>query len=189
MNLAKREEVSRIYELIVKGINAWLEAGELVANAVDDDPDFIDKFCDKHQDISPETMVRFELIGRKKLHPQTLIHDSPGMRRLRRLPFSLQEKYVSNPIPVIVKQEKGYDTLQVDVRNLTPEQALQVFESSGVRSESAQRAWIEDRLASRMAPAIDADRPYRITGRKVVVMQPCTLSARDVALIMADLER
>lgn len=189
MQITPKEDIRRIYELIVQGINAWLEAGELVARAVDDDPEFIDKFCDKHQDISPETMVRFELIGRKKLHPQTLIHDSPGMRRLRRLPFSLQEKYVATPIPVIVKQERGYETLKVDVRNLTPEQALQVFESGGVRSESAQRAWIEDRLASRMAPPVDADRPYRITGRKVVVMQPCTLSARDVALIMADLER
>lgn len=182
---SKQNPVDQVYTLILAGIESWIQAGEIVAQAIDEDPDFVDKLCDKYPDISPETVVRFELIGRRKLHPKTLLNDAPGMRRLRKLPFQLQEKYVTQPVNLIVKSSNGYEVLKVDVRNLTPDQSAQVFDSTGIRSEAAQRAWIEDKAATKIVLNVNADMPYRITGRKIVFMQPCTLSAGDLAQILA----
>lgn len=182
------EGIEKIYNLITTGVEAWIKAGEMIAEEIDKDPEFVDKFCDKHSDISPETVIRFELIGRRKLHPKTLLNESPGIRRLRRLPFQLQEKYVTCPVSLVVKSNGKYDILNVDVRNLTPDQAAQVFDSSGVRSEGAQRAWLEDKAASKLVVESQPDSPYRIVGKKLVVMSACQFTVRDLAQLMARIE-
>lgn len=181
-------ELDNIYSLITTGVESWIKAGEMIAKEIDKDPEFVDKFCDKYTDISPETVIRFELIGRRKLHPKTLLNESPGIRRLRRLPFQLQEKYVTQPVSLVVKSGKSYDVLAVDVRNLTPEQSYQVFDSTGIRSEAAQRAWIEDRAASKLAPETPVDSPYRIVGKKLVVMAACQFTVRELAQVLARIE-
>ena len=75
--------------------------------------------------------------------------------------------------------------LLVSVFNLTPDQAQQMFGPEGIRNEGAQRAWLEDRSTKSL---VVVDDPYRVTGRRLVVMQPCQFNARQLANILAEMQ-
>jgi len=175
-------------ELILQGVECWTKAGKIAAEEIQKDSSFVDSVCDEHPDLTPEFVRRFELIGLQKLHPQFVINESPGVRRLRRLPYSLQEHYVSRPAELLVLQKGSWETLKVDVRNLTPDQAAQVFSESGARSAAEQRAYVEDKFAKRAAPPSRTNLPYRISGGKLVVLVPAQFSRKELANILSEME-
>ena len=184
-----KQSAEKFVELVLQGIEVWMQAGEIAAKAVEADPEFVDRVCEICPDINEETVNRFVLMGLKKLHPQLCLSETPGVRRLRRLPYSLQEKHVKDPVDLVVKNDDGkVEILKVDVRNLTVDQSAQVFSVEGVRSHAEQRAWIEDKATKRVVPPVNGDLPYRITGRELVILNPCRLPRRDVARILADME-
>ena len=183
-----KHQAQNFVELVLKGMEAWTKAGEIAARAAEDDPEFVDNVCDAHPDFTPEFVKRFVLIGQKKLHPQLLINESPGVRRLRRLPYEVQEKHAHDPVALLIKTEKGFDTIQVDVRNLTPDQAGQIFSDDGVRSEAGQRAFLEDKFAKRMAPPVKSNLPYRVSGKKLIVLVPCQFDKRELTKLLLELE-
>lgn len=181
----KISHVENFVTLFQRGYDAWIEAGKLVASALEEDPDFADKVHAKHPEISCDTVYAFDRLGRKELHPKLLISDSPGAKKLRRLPYGYQEKYSDNPVPLLVKTEKGWETLKASVFNLTSEQANQVFDADGVRPEAAQRTWLECKSSKAI---IQVDDAWRVTGRKLIVMQPCQFTAGQLARMLADME-
>ena len=185
--LTKTKEIDQFVELVQRGIDAWIEAGEIVAKNMDDDAEWAEKVNAAHPEISIEMLYAFDRVGRKQLHPKLLLSDGPGVRKLRRLPYQMQEKYLNGSVPVLVTTTPGeWDTLQIDIHNLTPSQASQVFDGDKVRSPQQQRAWIEDQKAKRVA--VTYDEPFRVTGRKLVIMEPCQLSAKQLAQILAQME-
>lgn len=177
--------VNKFIELFLKGIELWLEAGRIVSQALEEDPDFAEKVNAAHPEISVDTVYAFDRIGRKQLHPKLVISDSPGARKLRRLPYTMQEKYTDEPVPVLIRTESGWETLKVNVFNLTSEQAAQVFDGDVIRTEGAQRAWLESKASKAL---IQVDEPYRVSGRKLLIMQPCQLNAKQLATILAQME-
>jgi hypothetical protein len=173
--------------LIREGIQRLSEAGALAAQAIDVDPDWPDKVVEACPDFTHEFIRRIELVGRKKLHASLVISETPGARRLRRLPYTLQEKHVTHPVPVVICHGDKWEILQVDIRNLTPDQAAQVFAEDRVRSEAEQRAFIEDKLMRSTAPTVTAE-PYRVRGGNLVIVQPCTLNRKELTKILASME-
>lgn len=183
---SQSNSVETFCELFRKGYEAWVEAGKVVAAALESDPDFADKVHASHPEISLDTVYAFDRLGRRELHPKLLISDSPGAKKLRRLPYSVQEKYAEAPVAMLIKNENGWDTLNVSVFNLSPEQASQVFDGEGIRNEAAQRAWLESKSTKSF---IQVDEPYRVSGRKLIVIQPCQFTAGQLARLLADMEQ
>ena len=184
-NQITNTDIDEVVKLINQGIESWIVAGKLVVKNVEKNPNFIDQVCDKYKDISPEILYRFEQIGRKQLNPRLLLNDSPGVRRLRRLPIEVQEKHAVEPVAVLISEGQ---TLQIDVRNLTPRQAAQVFNCDRLRSLAEQRAWIEDKKTEESTVPAQGNLPYRIVGKTLIVMQGCKFTVRDLARIMAEME-
>jgi hypothetical protein len=184
-SLQKNNNIDSFVALFQKGYDAWIDAGKIVSSAIEEDPDFAEKVHAKHPEISCDTVYAFDRLGRKELHPKLLISDSPGAKKLRRMPYSIQEKYSNNPVPLLIKTEKGWETLPASAFNLTPEQANQAFDSDGVRPEAAQRAWLECKTSRAL---IQVDDAWRVAGRKLIVMQPCQFTAKQLARIFADME-
>lgn len=174
-------------DLVLQGLECWKQAGEIAAKAIADDPEFIDTVVSECPDITAETVRRFERIGLGQLHPQLCLSESPGVRRLRKLSYLLQERYATSPVELLVKADGKYDTLQVDVRNLTHDQAAQVFDANGLRSAAAQRAYIENAVLKRTDPPARGNLPYRTVKDDLVIMQPCRISKKDLARILADM--
>ena len=184
MQIKIDKEVAQIIDLINRGIQCWTDAGKLLAKNMDEDPEFIEKICDFCKDISPEALYRLEQVGRGQLHPTLLLNDTPGVRRLRRLPYSLQKKHATEPLTVIIS---GGETLEIDVRNLTPGQAAQVFTRDSIRTPAEQRAFIEDRAV--MCQVVSTGGlPYRIVGKTLVVLTGCKFTTSDLAGIIARIE-
>lgn len=181
----QRDAIEDIFKLILQGVEAWVEAGKRVAAELEQDPDFADNFHEIHPQISVDYIYAFDRIGRIELHPMLAISDCPGAIRLRRLPYAAQEKYVNEPIAILIREGKGWTTLRTSVFNLTPEQARQVFAEDHIRTEAEQRAWIEDKSAKAI---VQFDEPFRVSGRKLIVMQPCQLTAKQLATVLAQME-
>jgi hypothetical protein len=186
MNAVAVREMDEFVKLVMAGIEAWFKAGEIVARNMDANPDWVDEVCRRCPEITPETVLAFDRVGRRKLHPRLLASNKPGAVRMRSLPFELQEKYLKEPVPVIVKQGKEVETLAVSVWNLTSEQCRQVFDGDTIRSEGAQRAWLE----SKRKPAIpfEVTEPYRISGHTLVVLEPCKLSCKQLLSLAAQMQ-
>lgn len=177
--------VESFVELFQRGYDAWIEAGKIVAGALESDPDFAEKVHAKHPEISCDTVYAFDRLGRKELHPKLLISDSPGAKKLRRLPYSVQERYCDAPVPLLIKNENGWEVLMASVFNLTTDQANQVFDGDGVRPDGAQRTWLENKNSKAI---IQVDEAYRVSGRKLIVMHPCQFTAGQLARMLADME-
>lgn len=185
---SKTSSIQRIVELIHQGVESWIEAGKIVAKEIDSDPDFIDKICAEVPGISHEIVLRLDQIGRNRLYPHLLLNDSPGVRKLYRLPRDLQEKFWSEPVELLISDGDKTETLKVDVRNLSPAQARQVFNGATVRSVAAQRAWLEDEKARNFTAAVEVDDSYRVVGRRVVFRKNVSLTAKELARILAEIE-
>lgn len=186
IQISKTNDIDRFFELIQRGVDAWIEAGQIVAENIDKDPDWADTVNTAHPEIGVEMIYAFERIGRKQLHPKLMLSDGPGVRKLRRLSYHQQEKFLNEPLPMLINNEGSWESLSVDIHNLTKAQADQVFDGDCVRTLQQQRAWIEDHKAKRSV--LQYDEPFRITGRKLVVMEPCQLSAKQLAQILAQME-
>jgi hypothetical protein len=185
----EKNTVNAFVEAVFGALANLVTAGEIAAKCIAEDPGWIDKVIDKCPDMTIGFIRKMQAIGLKRLHPSLAINESPGVRRLIRLPYPLQEQYAKMPIPLLIKSNGGCETLQVDVRNLTREQSRQVFADDHVRDDAEQRAWIEDRAAQHAAPHQVENSPYRIVKGEVIIMAPCRLARADLLSLLTRLER
>lgn len=185
-NQIEKNAAKQVADLIYQGVDSWLKAGEIIAREMDKNPDFIEQISDQYPDLPVNILYRFEQIGRKQVYPRLLLNDSPGARRLIKMPYALQVKYSDEPMALLTKSG---DSLKVEVRNLTPDQANQAFASDHIRTLAEQRAWLEDKESFSAAVPASGNPPYRIVGKTVVVMQGCKFSVGDLARILVELEK
>lgn len=186
-NINRSETFKEIHELILSGINSWVKAGEIIAREVDESETFRDELCESCG-LAPELVDRFYALGKKMIHPQLLVMEGPGPTALLKLPFALQERYCTKPIEVLIRSAKGWETLLIEVQNLTGDQARQVFANGQVRSIGAQRAFVESKNLKTFNPSAESDTPYKIVGKRVTMRRDTTFTARDLARILAEME-
>jgi hypothetical protein len=184
MKVINTNDNEQFITLIQRGVDSWVLAGELAARKIEQDPEWPEKIAQENPWISQARIMDFVRLGRKQVHPRLLLSDRPGPRALTRLPMQLQEKYISAPVELLIKTEKGWETLLVDICNLTPDQCRQVFDRDGIRDIAGQRAWIESQKLKQSTPEV-AVMPWKEQGGKIVILQPCTLTTRELARMLA----
>jgi hypothetical protein len=162
-------KITEFVSLWQKGVDAWIKAGEILVEMVEADPHTYDYIAQKYPLMNAGVLAKFEQIGRKILHPQLLLTASPGFAKLRRLPFSLQERYLDEPIPIVVQTDDGTDVLLVQAKNMTKDQADQVFTSGRVRTEGEQKAWLMDMRSKMAKPCNKVDRIWTVKGGKAII--------------------
>lgn len=152
-------------EAVKQGALALKRAGDLLVQCLDADPNAKARISAK-SGIGMSTLNVFERIGRKQLHSDLFLMDVPATPFLARLPYSDQEKYLHEPVELLVGNNGSADVLKVDIRNLTPEQARQVFAHDHTRDIAEQRAWLAQQ--SRKAKTVNVTPTnYRIKGDAV----------------------
>jgi|APGre2960657404_1045060.scaffolds.fasta_scaffold42384_3 hypothetical protein len=132
--------------------------------------------------IPPVFARNLERVGRKHLMPELVWGETPGRRRLARMPLAEQARLMGEPLPVATV--KG-DVLQVGLDSLTPELCRQVFDGPRVRSLGEQRAWLEVE-SRKVKPVGVAD--YEVVGRQLVVHSPCKMTRAQIARALAEME-
>ena len=181
--------IAEFVSAIEQGRQCWINAGKLLADAVDRFPNFMRTLQEACPNFPPRFLNRMLDLGRGALHEDLLLGVSKGENALAKLSYSWQEKYVREPVELILKTDAGeWDTLLVPVKDLTPEQCSQVFDGSGIRTAGQQRVYLENLWARKVAPPCKSSLPYRIVGKKLVIVQSgFTLDLKDLSKIMAEM--
>lgn len=172
-----------LVDLIRQGIEAWLQAGVIVAGRIDAGETLEEIAAECACDfVTVGVLSQFERIGRKQILPRVLISDFPAVKQLSIMPISEQARLLDGSVDLVVKTATGADVLKTRVRDLTHRQVRQVFSNGTVRDPGAQRAWLEENFkAPRAKPS------WSIRGRSVVFYAPCTLSRQDILAIASQL--
>ena len=186
---AQNALIKEFIELFSKGVEAWIRAGEILVQLVEDDPHVYDYIIQKCPTLNAGILGRFEQMGRKTLHPQLLLTASPGCDKLRKLPYSMQERYLTEPVPVVVHTDNGPDILLIEAKNMTKEQANQVFAPGRIRTEGEQRAWIIQQRSNAAKPVGSNVTPWKIKGGRVEFQAGASLSAGELATIITQLTK
>lgn len=181
-------QIDRFVDLYVKGSEAFVQAGEILVELVDHDPHTYDYILRKFPTLNPTILNKLEQMGRKTLHPQLLFNSSAGYSKLQKLPYSLQERYIDEPIPLVVHTENGTDVLLVKAREMTKEQANQAFATGRIRTEGEQKAFLiqqESNAAKNVTPTMIT--PWKIKGAKVEI-NGVTFTRKELAGILAQMD-
>jgi hypothetical protein len=187
MNLQKQNpQLEAFYEALKTGQEALEEAGRVLVSLIDDDPAVKARIMDEHPEITEDVLETFERIGRRQLYYRLCLIESPGVRCLKRCAFSDQVTYSSEPIPMLLLNGKdSTDHIVVSVQGMNADQARQVFGAHRIRTLPEQRAFLE-REKSKPQP-LEKSEPYSISKGKITFYQPITLTASEMARLLADM--
>jgi hypothetical protein len=180
--------IREFVEMFEQGKQCWVKAGKTLAEAVDKIPGFLEMMEEHCPQFPPRFIKRMLDLGRGALHEELLLANTKGEQALARLSYSWQEKYVKQPVEVLLKKEKDWDNMLIPVADLTPDQVHQVFDGAGIRTLAQQRVYLENAWARKTAPPNQTNLPYRIVGGKLVVMAPVTLNRKELAKLLSDME-
>jgi len=184
------ESILQFIALFKQGVEAWIKAGEILVKLVEDDPHAYDYIIQKCPQLNAGILGRFEQMGRKTLHPQLLLTASPGFAKLQKLPFSLQERYIEEPVPLVVHTDEGTDILLVQAKNMTKEQANQVFAPGRIRTEGEQKALLMQQRSNAARPINKDSAPaWTIKSGRVIFREGTSLTAGELATIIAQLTK
>lgn len=181
----------RIIDALSRGLAAFAEAGEILVNALTEYPNIKERIMELEPRIDPQALADLERIGRKQLHPMLMASNRPALRALRRMPYSEQERYATQPVELlIVDSADKTSTLQVSIHSMTADQSRQAFNGNHVRSLAEQRAYIETERAKRMikqAPPITSD--YVVSRGRIVTNRPLTLTQEDLVRMLSEITK
>jgi hypothetical protein len=183
--------VSEIVGLITRGIECWSKAGEIVVKLIDEHRMTIPEIAGNSEFLTEDIVARFEQLGRKQILPQLLVADYPAARHVIKLPYSEQSRASEAGVELLVINGEGHSTLKVAIENLTSLQCKQVFAKDAIRSLPAQRAYIESQKTDNeiKGRVCSEEAIWKVSGRKVAFLKPCQLSARELAQIIAEIEK
>ena len=178
------DSTRRFAEALQRGVDAFVEAGRIVAQEVDKDPKFPEKVAEQTNGDIPAVLVRrFEKLGRGQVIPQFLLHwDKPGIKKLRRFTPDLQARYLKEGIEVLV--DKG-EHLLINPLHMTKLQAQQVFDCDEIRSVPEQRAWLEgEKMTLSITQTEKAEPAYKLAKGQIVFNRPCHFEVSDLMKIL-----
>jgi hypothetical protein len=186
----KQDRINQFLAAFQAGVDAWIEAGKILVELVDEDPHIYNYIQDQCPAMTPDILGKFESIGRGIILPTLAMDTSPGSKHLQRLPLSVQERFAHEPIPVIVQSddEDSTDCLLIKYQDLTPAQAKQVFRNGRLATEGEQRAWIEDYKLKNAKPRKHDDTPWKLTKNDLIVGD-IHFTAKQLAGFLAQLTK
>ena len=121
-------------------------------------------------------------IGNKTLYYPLLLKNSAGFTKLEKCTYDVQVRYCEQPVDLLIDRNGEYDSLKVDVDNLSSDQAKQVFSDGNIRSLPAQRAYLESLTTYGNVRNVHLD--YLIEGKTLVVLNKTKFTKRQLTKIL-----
>jgi hypothetical protein len=184
-----KQETESFVAAYQRGMDAWEEAGRIIVRIVDHDPHAVDDIIKQCPALTPTIIGVFERIGRGQLLPSLAMDSSLGASKLRELPLSLQKRYEQEPIPLIINTNNGTDVLLVDAKNMTREQVKQVFAKGRIRTEGEQKAFLAQQESSAIKNTVQGKPAWTVKGGRVIFEAGTTLTAGELATILAQITK
>lgn len=196
--LAPSAEDVKIHECIQKLANCREEVGRLIAKKMDENPRFPEEFCQKYPQYQVMLIRILGRVGRGALAAELAFDHRDGMVALAKCSPDLQRKYLEGPLEMLLVDKDGNivpgESLLVDVRNLTDDQARMIFDRGEVRDLAGQRAYLEG-LKLKRAKSIGLDGKVveqacswqRKGAKNILVTKACELGKDDVRRMVEEL--
>jgi hypothetical protein len=186
----QNQKIAQFIELYQQGMAAWIAAGKILVEMIDEDCYVYTYIIDQCPMLNASVLGKLEQVGRGILHPRMLLTNRPGMTALSRLPLSIQERFLEEPVVLMVDARAGdYEPMSVYVRDMTQKQSQQVFACDRIRTPDEQLAWLAEervRIAKNVTPKTV---PFVIIGNRVQFLEGATLTASEITEILARLVR
>jgi hypothetical protein len=188
-----QHKIDKFKALIQKGLKAWTEAGELLVEIVDADPN-------ARAHLVAETglkrchLAQLEAVGRGGMEPRLLLNVSEGYAKLRTCSLSEQRDALENGIKVYESTIDGCDIHRV-VRpeSLNPFERSQVFGPGGyIRDLEEQKEYLTKRVRRKVTAAATTvvDLPdYVVDGGQVTINGVCTLTIAQISSILHEMTK
>ena len=179
------QEFSKLY---TQGVKSWVAAGKILVSLVDADPNVYQWIIEGHPHINSQILAKFEQMGRGMLNPHLLLGGG-GSLRLAKMPMSVQERYIDEPVPMVVHTPSGTDILLIKVKDMTADQSRQAFADGHVRTEGEQKAWLIDSASKAARPVGPNINAWTIRAGRVLFTQGASLTAGELATIITQLTK
>lgn len=188
---ALQRDIDEFLEILQGGVNALLKAGEKLVGILDEHPKAADFIMDQAPHVTPSVLGNLELLGRKQRHIDLLFKHGPGVERLAKCPYSVQDRYTKEPIPVAVRMPDGsIDILLIMFYNMTADQAYLGIGPDGIRAMGEQRAILQHRVKNTAQQEVIITVPsWSIRGNKMVLPDGTALSAKELSAILAQITK
>ena len=179
--------IEQFKQAFTAGIESIVKASEIYVKAIDEDPAIKDRFRNEFSDIIPSSAWSgFEAVGRKWMHPKLLMGGGGRYStQIKKLPYSDQDQIFTGKRYGLLTADG--DTLMVDVRSITPEQAEQLFDRSHIGSLAEQKAWIEARKKMPQKAEEVQVMPYSITDGKVYFRKGTSLTRVELKRLLQEM--
>lgn len=183
--IQKHNYIEEFREALSSMINATAKAAAIYVKAIDEDPLIKYDFIEQFDGIIPASAWSgFEAVGRKAIHPNLLFGGVKHTRFIKLLPYSDQEAILGGKrYPLLI--DRG-DSINVDPREITTEQANQLFGGNHIRTLQEQLAYIKSLVRPSHPDALETieqtaiQSPYKIANHKVYVRADTVFTKREL---------
>ena len=184
------DSVQAFLSLVNVGVEQITAAAKMLHRLVAADESTIAKVREQAPHIPIGFLEMLLRVGEGSLHAELMLNGCPAYRRLRTMPFSMQESALRHRTVDLVADPEKSDVLRVPMTELTLAQTNQVLDSSGVRDRDAQLAYLRRLRASKAVDEVTKDirgTPYHVRKHEVVVVRPCVLTKADIIRLLGEM--
>ena len=164
-----------------KGISGLVECGKIYVKAIDEDYRQIEVFKKALPEFTPGTWRQFEDLGRGNIHYKTLLIGK-NKRRIQAMPISTQKRIADGTRYELLL--KNGDTLKVDLKEASIQQAKQLFDKDHIRTISEQKIWLSENKVCDNREDMPQTMPIICKKGKLVVIRPVILTKKQVQEIL-----
>jgi len=176
--------VTAFREALSGAVDGIRRAARIYVEAIDEEPERAQEFRAACPEIPEGTWATLDKIGRGQVDVRLLMRQGgPHRARIARLPGPMQTRLLDGePVDLLLDAGEEVDSLKVDVRNVTSEQAAQLFAGDHIRSVAEQKAWLAEReQRAKLAGGDPIETlPYVIQGNKVTFKRNLTMTLREL---------
>lgn len=182
-------KISQFLELYQQGTDCFVRAGEIIVELIDADPHCFSYILEKCPLLTPAILQTFERIGRGQILPSLAMDNSFGGVRLKMCALSVQRRFETEPIPLLVRKPDGEtDVMLFRYKDLTRTQAFQAIVDGRVATIDEQLARMIHVESKKALPPVPAC-PWKIEGDHVEFVQGACCTAGELATILAQLTK
>ncbi len=124
--------VDQFVDLVGKGGECWILAGELLVKLKGENPNVFREIADAHPFLTVDALEIFYHIGTRSLHPLSLLLPRDIFAKVRTMRFEAQQAVLSAPVEVVSRMSGDMPVIiRKPVSKLTNEEARRALYSRG----------------------------------------------------------
>ncbi len=181
-----KDHVNEFVQLINKGVEAWVKAGEILVEMIEEDTNAYDRIMMKDPRIKYETLCLIEKLGRKQIHPNLLFDNSYAAKtKIPNLPYCKQAECYESPLEVVKMVSSRVSVDRKKASEMTRFEADLVFSKTSIRTVQEQ----VDLIKSKKFEISFAPPSYEIQGKFIKFRANTSFSREEIEEIISKLPK